>query len=93
MAAERFPERQAIIFHELVLTYREVVSMVNCLANGLLQLGLSKGDHLCTFITNRPEYPIFLNAAAFLWHDGIAQGRDAQPSQPDHKPSTAHLFG
>jgi long-chain acyl-CoA synthetase len=28
MAADRFPERQAIIYHELVLTYREVVSMV-----------------------------------------------------------------
>ena len=32
MAADRFPERQAIIYHELVLTYREVVSMANCLA-------------------------------------------------------------
>lgn len=66
MAADRFPERQAIIYHELVLTYREVVSLVNCLANGLQQLGLGKGDHLCTFTTNCPEYPILLNAAATI---------------------------
>ncbi len=66
MAAERNPDGPAIIYHDLMLTYREVVSMVNCIANGLSQLGLKKGDHMCLFTTNRPEYTITFIAAATI---------------------------
>src|SRR5947207_1643860 len=64
MAAYRNPDRPAIIYHDLILTYREVVSMVNGIANGLLNLGLTKGDRLCLFTLNRPEYTITFIAAA-----------------------------
>lgn len=77
-AAERYPERPAIIYHEIVITYREVVSMVNSVANGLLRLGLGKGDHLCAFTTNRPEFPILLNAAATI-------GAVLSPINPSYK--------
>src|SRR5258706_14896896 len=63
-AAERNPDGPAIIYHDLILTYREVVSMVNCIANGLYRLGIQKGDHICLFTFNRPEYTIKLNASA-----------------------------
>lgn len=66
MSAERCPDRPAIIYHDLVLTYREVVSMVNSIANGLRNLGLGKGDHICLFTPNRPEYAITVNAAATI---------------------------
>ena len=63
-AAERNPDRPAIIYHDLVLTYREVVSMVNSVANGLHNLGLRKGDRICLLTMNRPEYTItFIGAA------------------------------
>ncbi|GCE13234.1 class I adenylate-forming enzyme family protein [Tengunoibacter tsumagoiensis] len=65
-AAERNPERHAIIYHNLRLTYREVVAMVNSIANGLHALGLQKGDRLCLLLTNRPEYIITFIAAASL---------------------------
>jgi long-chain acyl-CoA synthetase len=65
-AAERTPERPAIIYHDLLLTYREVVSMVNCIANGLDNLGIKKGDRICLFTTNRPEYTITFVAAASI---------------------------
>ena len=58
MAAQRNPDRLAIIYHDLILTYREVLSMANCIANGLHDLGFKKGDHICLLTTNRPEYPI-----------------------------------
>ena len=45
MAAERNPDRPAIIYHDLTLVYREVVSMVNSVANSLLELGIRT---LCT---------------------------------------------
>src|SRR6478672_5715403 len=66
MAAYRNPDRPAIIYHDLILTYREVVSMVNSIANGLYRLGLKKGDHMCLFTTNRPEYTITFIAAATI---------------------------
>jgi long-chain acyl-CoA synthetase len=66
MAAYRNPDRPAIIYHDLILTYREVVSMVNSIANGLHELGFSKGDRLCLFTLNRPEYTITFIAAASI---------------------------
>ena len=65
-AAERNPDGPAIIYHDLMLTYREVVSMVNSIANGLYRLGLKKDDHICLFTTNRPEYTITFIAAATI---------------------------
>ena len=66
MAAQRNPDRLAIIYHDLRLTYREVLSMVNCIANSLYDLGLKKGDHICLLMANRPEYPITFIAAASI---------------------------
>jgi long-chain acyl-CoA synthetase len=66
MTAERTPDRPAIIYHDLMLTYREVVSMINAIANGLHELGLRKGDRICLFTTNRPEYPLTFIAAASI---------------------------
>ena len=65
-AAVRNPDRTAIIYHDLMLTYREVVSMVNCIANGLDNLGLKKGDRICLLMPNRPEYTITFIAAATM---------------------------
>ncbi len=64
MAASRNPDRTAMIYHDVNLTYREVVSMVNSVANGLHNLGLRKGDRICLLTLNRPEYTItFIGAA------------------------------
>ncbi len=78
MAADRSPDRPAIIYHDLVLTYREVVSMVNCIANGLDKLGMKKGDRLCLFMANRPEYTITFIAAASI-------GVVVSPMNPTYK--------
>src|SRR5437763_6014995 len=77
-AAGRTPDRPAIIFHDLILTYREVVSMVNCIANGLHNLGMEKGDRICLFTTNRPEYTVTFIAAATV---GIV----VSPMNPGYK--------
>lgn len=66
MAAERNPDRPAMIYHDLTLVYREVVSMVNSIANSLLQLGIRKGDRICLCTGNRPESTITLNAASTI---------------------------
>ena len=65
-AAERNPDRPAIVYHDLMLVYREVVSMVNSVANSLLELGIRKGDRICLCTGNRPESTITLNAASTI---------------------------
>ena len=77
-AADRYPDHPAIIYHDLSLTYREVVSMVNSIANGLLGLGIEKGDVICLFTLNRPEYIITFNAAATI-------GAVLSPMNPSYK--------
>jgi long-chain acyl-CoA synthetase len=78
MAEQRNPDRPAMIYHDVYLTYREVVSMVNCIANGLHNLGLRKGDRICLFTMNRPEYTITFIAAATM---GIV----SSPMNPAYK--------
>jgi long-chain acyl-CoA synthetase len=77
-AASRNPDRPAMIYHDLYLTYREVVSMVNCIANGLHNLGLRKGNRICLLTLNRPEYTITFVAASTM---GIV----SSPMNPAYK--------
>ncbi|MBX5450249.1 class I adenylate-forming enzyme family protein [Thermogemmatispora sp.] len=76
--AERQPERPAIIYHNLSLTYCEVTAMANSLANGLRALGLGKGDIICLFTFNRPEYTISFLAASSI-------GAVISPMNPSYK--------
>jgi long-chain acyl-CoA synthetase len=77
-AANRTPDRAAIIYHDLILTYREVVSMVNCIANGLHNMGMRKGERICLLTTNRPEYIVTFIAAASI-------GLVVSPMNPGYK--------
>src|SRR5205814_3415032 len=56
----------------------EVLSMVNCIANGLHNVGMKKGDRICLFTTNRPEYTITFIAAASI-------GLVVSPMNPAYK--------
>ena len=77
-AAERFPERIAMIYQNMIFNYREIVAMINSIANGLHNLGLRKGDRLCLFMANRPEYTITFIAAASI-------GVVVSPMNPGYK--------
>src|SRR5215471_5657607 len=56
--AERYPEHVAVVFKDVNLTYRELDALVNSFANALLDLGIRRGQTVCLFMTNRPEYVI-----------------------------------
>ncbi len=77
-AAQRFPENTAIVFKDIKLTYREVESLTNTLANALLGLGVKPGQKVCLFMTNRPEYIIGWNAIARI-------GAVVTPMNPSYK--------
>ena len=75
---ELYPERVAIAWNDVTLTYREVEGRVNGLANALAALGIGRGDRVCLFMTNRPEYVIAFFALARL-------GAIASPMNPSYK--------
>ncbi|HLG77728.1 MAG TPA: class I adenylate-forming enzyme family protein, partial [Ktedonobacteraceae bacterium] len=76
--AERYSEQIAVVFYQVYLTYRELDALVNSFANALLALGIRKGQRVCLFTTNRPEYLI-------SWFAITRIGAVACPMNPSYK--------
>ena len=56
--ARKYPKSEAIISPEGSLTYKELDEKVNQLAHGLVMSGITKGDRVCLFMPNTPEFII-----------------------------------
>ncbi|PSR32034.1 MAG: hypothetical protein C7B46_16135 [Sulfobacillus benefaciens] len=54
--AQRYPNREAVIFQETRLTYADFNRRINQLAHALMRLGLAKGAVVAIFSQNRHEY-------------------------------------
>src|SRR5438876_42297 len=76
--AERYPEHIAVVTKEVNLTYRELEALVNAFANALRELGVSKGQKVCLFMTNRAEYVI-------SWFAVTRVGAIVSPINPSYK--------
>lgn len=57
-AARRFPKNRALIFYDRAVTYRELDEAVNRFANGLIALGVKKGDRVALLLPNSPQMVI-----------------------------------
>jgi len=80
LTAERIPDKTAIIFHDQKTTYREFDDRVNQVANGLLALGIQKGDRIGLYLHN---LPLFMEA-----YYGIQRiGAIVVPLNPLYKPA------
>lgn len=57
-AAARIPNRPAVIDYEtaVTLSYAALNKKVNSLANGLVSLGVQKGDRVAVYLPNIPQY-------------------------------------
>ncbi len=55
VSARRFPDRPAVKWGELTLTYEQLDRRSDALARGLLTAGVTKGDRVGVFMRNRPE--------------------------------------
>ncbi|MCP4352171.1 MAG: long-chain-fatty-acid--CoA ligase [Desulfobacterales bacterium] len=51
-----FPDKPAIIFEEKIITYKELDTMANQVANGLCKLGIRRGDRVALFLPNIPQF-------------------------------------
>jgi len=68
--ASYFPDRIAFVIDGQAITYRELNSRVNRLANGLLSLGLTKGDRVGLLFHNSLAYLesyLALYKAGLVW--------------------------
>jgi long-chain acyl-CoA synthetase len=54
--AQAYPNQTAILFQGKELKYHQLKSRVDSLANAFEKLGLHKGDRVCLFLPNCPEY-------------------------------------
>ena len=55
-AAQQYPNQTAILFQGKELKYHQLKRRVDTLANALVSLGLRKGDRVCIYLPNCPEY-------------------------------------
>ncbi|KGE04975.1 class I adenylate-forming enzyme family protein [Pseudohaliea rubra] len=55
LAANRHPERRALVFPGYDVSYRELLSRAEARARGLVALGAEPGDHVGILAHNRPE--------------------------------------
>ena len=79
-AAGRMPDKTAIIFRDQVTTYSELDQRVNQVANGLLTLGIKKGDRVGLFLHN---LPLFIEA----YYGAQRIGATVVPLNPLYKPA------
>lgn len=54
--ARRYQDRIAIRFYDRDITYHDLDDESNRVANGLLKLGVGKGDRVCLLMDNSPEF-------------------------------------
>ena len=54
-AAKANLEKEAVVFEDSTLTYREFNQNINRLTNGLKKLGIRKGDLVMVQLVNSPE--------------------------------------
>ncbi|HRI87747.1 MAG TPA: AMP-binding protein, partial [Candidatus Hydrogenedentes bacterium] len=59
-SARQFPDKDAIVFDQIRLTYKQVDAMANQLANGLTKAGVRRGDKVCVCCPNLPYFPIMV---------------------------------
>ncbi len=53
-----YPEKEAIVYYNQRISYRELDSMINKLAAGLMKLGIKPGDRVLLAMENCPEFII-----------------------------------
>ncbi len=56
--ADRFPDRELIVYHDQRITYREFHEQVQEFSRGLLKLGVARGDNLALWMANCPEWMV-----------------------------------
>ena len=57
-SARAYPDRLAVIFNDMKMTYAQINGAANQVANGLVSLGIQPGDKVALGCPNLPYFPI-----------------------------------
>jgi len=63
----KYPDKEAFVFQDTRVTYRQAQEQVNRFAKGLLALGVKKGDKVAIWMTNNLEW---IYSAYAIWKIG-----------------------
>jgi len=58
ISARRYPDRNAIVFYDAPMTYRQLFREVEAMAGYLQAQGVAKGDRVLLYMQNSPQYVI-----------------------------------
>lgn len=80
-AAAMWPDREAVIFQGVRLSYREIEKQASQVANGLIAAGIGRGDHVALVCPNRTEfvtayYGILKIGATVVCVSALLRGRE-----------------
>ncbi|MBW1766470.1 MAG: AMP-binding protein [Deltaproteobacteria bacterium] len=92
--AERFPDREALVFKDQKQTYGEFQQRTNRFARGLLKTGVKKGDHIAIWATNNMDWVCAQFAAFKLGVPLIPVNTRFKPSEVEYilKQSDCHTL-
>lgn len=62
--AEKYPDKTSVIYEEARISFKELLSDIDGLSNGLLSIGLQQGDCIALIMPNYPEFITSFFAAA-----------------------------
>jgi malonyl-CoA/methylmalonyl-CoA synthetase len=82
---KRFPKKIALEFHDISISYLELDKSVRSLENGLMELGLRKGDRIIVSIEKSLEY-------IYLYLSCLKSGVIFIPLNPDYSDSEFDYF-
>lgn len=57
-SSDKFPDKEAIIFKNKVITYKALEQWTNQLAGLIISMGFEKGERIGIMVSNRPEFII-----------------------------------
>ncbi len=80
----RFPNQEAVVCGERRISYRELDSLVEKTAFGLVNAGLKKGDRIAIMLDNRLEYLVSVLAAVRAGGIAIPLGTRLGPSDVNY---------
>ncbi len=65
--AQKYPDKAALVFLDVRITYRQLNDMVNSFANALIDMGVKPGDKVAMLLPNMPQIVI---ASYGAWRTG-----------------------
>ncbi len=65
--AQKYPDKAALVFLDVRITYRQLNDMVNSFANALIDMGVNPGDKVAMLLPNMPQIVI---ASYGAWRAG-----------------------